>query len=67
MSAHSVVTINNVTYYDNEKLPPLPTKRRTSSTKVVSAGDRLYMNGFEWTGQEWRRSLRAVLLTGWCE
>lgn len=55
----SVWAIGNVVYINGEKLPPTPNKRRGSH--VVQVGDRIFVNGYEWKDNQWKRTLRSFL------
>ena len=55
----NIVTINEyVVRYNDDVLPRLPNGSLPADVSFVNA--RLYINGYEWRGDCWRRTLRAL-------
>ena len=56
-----VQIINNQICYKGNHLPELPNKHQ-SYNNVTIINDKLYINGFEWKNNQWKRTLKAL----WC-
>ncbi len=42
------------------EIPPAPIKKNGSHS-VTNINNKVYINGYEWTGKKWRRTLKALL------
>lgn len=51
--------INNDIYIDGKLTPSVPGMK--NSSRVVNINGKVYVNGYEWTGTNWKRSLKAIL------
>ena len=47
-------------YLNGHYIHPIDDKHRTRPRKVTQKGDKLYVDGYEWTGNVWRRSIKAL-------
>lgn len=45
----------NDVHFKGTQLPPCPAKTKT----VTIINDKIYIGGYEWTGTQWKRTLRA--------
>lgn len=54
-----VQVINNKIYYKGNPLPEL-SKKHQSYNNVTIVNDKLYINGFEWKNNQWKRTLKAL-------
>lgn len=53
-----VQVINDEIYYKGNLLPDLP--KKSSSSNVTIINDKLYINGYEWKNNQWKRTLKAI-------
>lgn len=54
-----VVSIGKSVWINGIKLPPVPgNKRRRYNQTVI--GQKIYINGYEWVGTKWKRTLKAL-------
>lgn len=53
-----VQVINNKIYYKGNLLPEHPKKSTSSNVTIIN--DKLYINGFEWKNNQWKRTLKAI-------
>ena len=54
-----VQVINGQAYYKGNPLPKLPNKHQSYSN-VTIINDKLYINGYEWKNNQWKRTLKAL-------
>lgn len=55
----NVNIIGNKVFVNGSLLPPVPGAK--SSVSLSQAGNRLYVNGYEYRNGRWKRTLRAIL------
>lgn len=55
----NVNVIGNKVFVNGALLPPIPGAK--SSMSLWQAGNRLYVNGYEYRNGRWKRTLRAIL------
>lgn len=54
----SVVQINGTVIIDGVELPPCPSESKCMNSTVIN--NKVYLNGYEWKGGEWKRTLAAL-------
>lgn len=52
--------INQHSIQLNGKTIPLPPGRRGKRTSTTVINDHIYVNGYEYTGGKWKRTLKAI-------
>lgn len=57
-----IVQVNGRISVNGVMLPPCPSKSKNTSS--VIAGNKIYMNGYEFKNGEWKRTLAAFIRTG---
>lgn len=50
--------VNGCVYHNGKLLPPLPNNRKANS--ITQIDDKLYVNGYEWKGNQWKKTLKAL-------
>ena len=53
-----VQVINDKIYYKDNLLPEHPNKSTSSSVTIIN--DKLYINGYEWKNNQWKKTLKAI-------
>ncbi len=60
ISKNHIVRINgNVIILDGSEIPPPPHFTEHNSN-ITAIGDHIYINGYEWRNNNWKRTLAAL-------
>ena len=55
-SDKQIFVVDNEVKINGEKLPPCPSAGRN----VTIIDGKVYIDGYEWTGDRWKRTVRAI-------
>lgn len=53
-----IIQVGGKVIVDGATLPPCPSKSKQINSVVVN--DRIYMNGYEFVNDKWKRTIRAL-------
>ena len=56
----SIEISGDIIRVNGQYLPPVPGYKRHKGLEINQAGGRVFVNGWEWTGDEWKRTFRSI-------
>lgn len=56
---NTIAQVNGEVYINGKEIPPCPSKSKRTSSTIV--GNKIYMNGYEFKGGVWKKTLAALL------
>lgn len=56
----SMEICKDIIWINGQSLPPVPGYRRRKGCNINQVGGRIFVNGWEWTGKEWKRTFRSI-------
>lgn len=56
---NGIYIVNDTVYLQGKKLPPLPCDCKCNNHTII--GNKVFINGYEWKDDQWKRTLRALL------
>lgn len=56
----TLTVIDGKIFINAKSLPPLPNNKKVRNPVIL--GDNIYIDGYEWRGHRWKRTLSAFLV-----